>query len=234
VSKTSLVRATSAAIVLGAGVTLAPLALAAPASAQSICPSGGAAYPPASCTVNINFIINVNVTFSGNQIVLVFGNPPGLTVGFGDQFFYYFGSKPVTPVSTGTNGQGQHTASFPAGSVPSGAQTVSVRSNTGAAGQARLPSGGASSAQFAAVPNGNSVARDAVTGTGTSSSSGRSSSSGASSSTGTSYSSSPSSIDTGQPGASSGPNAALIGGGAALVIVAVGGGVFVARRRHES
>jgi len=224
-SKASLVRATSAAIVLGAGVTLAPLALAAPASAQSICPAGGAAYPPASCTVNINFIINVNVTFSGNQIVLVFGNPPGLTVGFGDQFFFYFGSKPVSPVSpvsTGTNGQGQHTATFPAGSVPSGAQMVTVRSSTGAAGQAQLPSGGASSAQFAAVPNGNSVAQDAVTGTGTSSSSG------------TSYSSSPSSIDTGQPGASSGPNAALIGGGAALVIVAIGGGVFVARRRHES
>ncbi len=227
-SKTSLVRATSAAIVLGAGVTLAPLALAAPASAQSICPSGSAAYPPGTCTVNINFIINVNVTFSGNQIVLVFGNPPGLTVGFGDQFFFYFGSKPVTPVATGTNGQGQHTATFPAGSVPSSAQTVSVRSNTGAAGQAQLPSGGASSAQFAAVPNGNSVAQDAVTGTGTSSSSGTGSSSG------TSYSSSPSSIDTGQPGASSGPNAALIGGGAALVIVAIGGGVFVARRRHES
>jgi len=222
-SKTSLVRATSAAIVLGAGVTLAPLALAAPASAQSICPAGGAAYPPGSCTVNINFIINVNVTFSGNQIVLVFGNPPGLTVGFGDQFFFYFGSKPVTPVSTGTNGQGQHTATFPAGSVPSGAQMVTVRSSTGAAGHAQLPSsGGASSAQFARVPNGNAVAQDAVTGTGTSSSSG------------TSYSSSPSSIDTGQPGASSGPNAALIGGGAALVIVAIGGGVFVSRRRHES
>jgi len=219
-SKTSLVRATSAAIVLGAGVTLAPLALAAPASAQTICAPGSAAYPPGSCTVNIN--ININVTFSGNEIVIVFGNPPGLTVGFGDQFFFYFGSKPVTPVSTGTNGQGHHTATFPQGSVPPAAQTVTVRSNTGAAGHAQLPSGGASSAQFASVPNGNSVAQDAVSGTGTSYSSG------------TGYSSSPSSIDTGQPGASSGPNAALIGGGAALVLVAVGGGVFVARRRHES
>ncbi len=225
-SKTSLVRATSAAIVLGAGVTLAPLALAAPASAQSICAPGSAAYPPGSCTVNITF--NINVTFSGNEIVLVFGNPPGLTVGFGDQFFFFFGSQPVTPVSTGTNGQGQHTATFPAGSVPSGAQTVTVRSNTGAAGHAQLPSGGASSAQFASVPNSNAVAHDAVSGTGTSSSSGTSIPSG------TSYSSSPSSIDTGQPGASSGPNAALIGGGAALVLVAVGGGVFMARRRHES
>jgi len=225
-SKASLVRATSAAIVLGAGVTLAPLALAAPASASTICAPGSAAYPPGSCTVNIN--ININVTFSGNEIVIVFGNPPGLTVGFGDQFFFYFGTKPVTPVSTGTNGQGQHTATFPAGSVPSRAQMVTVRSNTGSAGQAQLPSGGASSAQFAAVPNGNSVAQDAVSGTGTSASSGTSSSSG------TSYSSSPSSIDTGQPGASSGPNAALIGGGAALVIVAAGGGVFMARRRHES
>ncbi len=214
-SKASLVRATSAAIVLGAGVTLAPLALAAPASAQSICAPGSAAYPPGSCTVNITF--NINVTFSGNEIVLVFGNPPGLTVGFGDQFFFFFGSQPVTPVSTGTNGQGQHTATFPAGSVPSGAQTVTVRSNTGAAGHAQLPSsGGASSAQFARVPNGNAVAQDAVSGTGTS------------------FSSSPFSINTGEPGASSGPNAALIGGGAALVIVAVGGGVFVARRRHES
>ncbi len=225
-SKTSLVRATSAAIVLGAGVTLAPLALAAPASAQSICAPGSAAYPPGSCTVNITF--NINVTFSGNEIVLVFGNPPGLTVGFSDQFFFFFGSKPVTPVSTGTNGQGQHTATFPAGSVPSGAQTVTVRSNTGAAGRAQLPSGGASSAQFASVPNSNAVAHDAVSGTGTSSSSGTSFPSG------TSFSSSPSSIDTGQPGASSGPNAALIGGGAALVIVALGGGVFMARRRHES
>jgi len=225
-SKTSLVRATSAAIVLGAGVTLAPLALAAPASAQSICAPGSAAYPPGSCTVNITF--NINVTFSGNEIVLVFGNPPGLTVGFSDQFFFFFGSKPVTPVSTGTNGQGQHTATFPAGSVPSGAQTVTVRSNTGAAGRAQLPSGGASSAQFASVPNSNAVAHDAVSGTGTNSSSGTSFPSG------TSFSSSPSSIDTGQPGASSGPNAALIGGGAALVIVALGGGVFMARRRHES
>jgi len=225
-SKTSLVRATSAAIVLGAGVTLAPLALAAPASAQSICAPGSAAYPPGSCTVNITF--NINVTFSGNEIVLVFGNPPGLTVGFSDQFFFFFGSKPVTPVSTGTNGQGQHTATFPAGSVPSGAQTVTVRSNTGAAGRAQLPSGGASSAQFASVPNSNAVAHDAVSGTGTSSSSGTGFPSG------TSFSSSPSSIDTGQPGASSGPNAALIGGGAALVIVALGGGVFMARRRHES
>ncbi len=225
-SKTSLVRATSAAIVLGAGVTLAPLALAAPASAQSICAPGSAAYPPGSCTVDITF--NINVTFSGSEIVLVFGNPPGLTVGFGDQFFFFFGSKPVTPVSTGTNGQGQHTATFPAGSVPSGAQTVTVRSNTGAAGRAQLPSGGASSAQFASVPNSNAVAHDAVSGTGTSSSSGTSFPSG------TSFSSSPSSIDTGQPGASSGPNAALIGGGAALVIVALGGGVFMARRRHES
>jgi len=225
-SKTSLVRATSAAIVLGAGVTLAPLALAAPASAQSICAPGSAAYPPGSCMVNITF--NINVTFSGNEIVLVFGNPPGLTVGFSDQFFFFFGSKPVTPVSTGTNGQGQHTATFPAGSVPSGAQTVTVRSNTGAAGRAQLPSGGASSAQFASVPNSNAVAHDAVSGTGTSSSSGTSFPSG------TSFSSSPSSIDTGQPGASSGPNAALIGGGAALVIVALGGGVFMARRRHES
>jgi len=225
-SKTSLVRATSAAIVLGAGVTLAPLALAAPASAQSICAPGSAAYPPGSCTVNITF--NINVMFSGNEIVLVFGNPPGLTVGFSDQFFFFFGSKPVTPVSTGTNGQGQHTATFPAGSVPSGAQTVTVRSNTGAAGRAQLPSGGASSAQFASVPNSNAVAHDAVSGTGTSSSSGTSFPSG------TSFSSSPSSIDTGQPGASSGPNAALIGGGAALVIVALGGGVFMARRRHES
>ena len=225
-SKTSLVRATSAAIVLGAGVTLAPLALAAPASAQSICAPGSAAYPPGSCTVNITF--KINVTFSGNEIVLVFGNPPGLTVGFSDQFFFFFGSKPVTPVSTGTNGQGQHTATFPAGSVPSGAQTVTVRSNTGAAGRAQLPSGGASSAQFASVPNSNAVAHDAVSGTGTSSSSGTSFPSG------TSFSSSPSSIDTGQPGASSGPNAALIGGGAALVIVALGGGVFMARRRHES
>lgn len=225
-SKTSLVRATSAAIVLGAGVTLAPLALAAPASAQSICAPGSAAYPPGSCTVNITF--NINVTFSGNEIVLVFGNPPGLTVGFGDQFFFFFGSKPVTPVSTGTNGQGQHTATFPAGSVPSGAQTVTVRSNTGAAGRAQLPSVGASSAQFASVPNSNAVAHDAVSGTGTSSSSGTSFPSGRS------FSSSPSSIDTGQPGASSGPNAALIGGGAALVIVALGGGVFMARRRHES
>jgi len=225
-SKTSLVRATSAAIVLGAGVTLTPLALAAPASAQSICAPGSAAYPPGSCTVNITF--NINVTFSGNEVVLVFGNPPGLTVGFGDQFFFFFGSKPVSPVSTGTNGQGQHTATFPAGSVPSGAQTVTVRSNTGAAGHAQLPSGGASSAQFASVPNSNAVAHDAVSGTGTSASSGTSNSSG------TSYSSSPSSIDTGQPGASSGPNAALIGGGAALVIVAAGGGVFMARRRHES
>jgi len=225
-SKTSLVRATSAAIVLGAGVTLAPLALAAPASAQSICAPGSAAYPPGSCTVNITF--KINVTFSGNEIVLVFGNPPGLTVGFGDQFFFFFGSKPVTPVSTGTNGQGQHTATFPAGSVPSGAQTVTVRSNTGAAGRAQLPSGGASSAQFASVPNSNAVAHDAVSGTGTNSSSGTSFPSG------TSFSSSPSSIDTGQPGASSGPNAALIGGGAALVIVALGGGVFMARRRHES
>jgi len=225
-SKTSLVRATSAAIVLGAGVTLAPLALAAPASAQSICAPGSAAYPPGSCTVNITF--NINVTFSGNEIVLVFGNPPGLTVGFSDQFFFFFGSKPVTPVSTGINGQGQHTATFPAGSVPSGAQTVTVRSNTGAAGRAQLPSGGASSAQFASVPNSNAVAHDAVSGTGTSSSSGTSFPSG------TSFSSSPSSIDTGQPGASSGPNAALIGGGAALVIVALGGGVFMARRRHES
>ena len=138
-------------------------------------------------------------------------------MGFGDQFFFFFGSQPVTPVSTGTNGQGQHTATFPAGSVPSGAQTVTVRSNTGAAGHAQLPSsGGASSAQFARVPNGNAVAQDAVSGTGTS------------------FSSSPSSINTGEPGASSGPNAALIGGGAALVLVAVGGGVFVARRRHES
>ncbi len=213
-SKASLVRATSAAIVLGAGITLAPLALAAPASAQTICAPGSAAYPPGSCTVNIN--ININVTFSGNEIVVVFGNPPGLTVGFGDQFFFYFGSKPVTPVSTGTNGQGQHTATFPQGSVPPAAQTVTVRSNTGAAGYAQLPSGGASSAQFASVPNGNSVAQDAVSGTGTS------------------YSSTASSIDTGQPGASSGPNAALIGGGAALVLVAVGGGVFMARRRHES
>jgi len=168
------------------------------------------------------------VTFSGNEIVLVFGNPPGLTVGFSDQFFFFFGSKPVTPVSTGTNGQGQHTATFPAGSVPSGAQTVTVRSNTGAAGRAQLPSGGASSAQFASVPNSNAVAHDAVSGTGTNSSSGTSFPSG------TSFSSSPSSIDTGQPGASSGPNAALIGGGAALVIVALGGGVFMARRRHES
>jgi hypothetical protein len=225
-SKTSLVRATSAAIVLGAGVTLAPLALAAPASAQSICAPGSAAYPPGSCTVNITF--NINVMFSGNEIVLVFGNPPGLTVGFSDQFFFFFGSKPVTPVSTGTNGQGQHTATFPAGSVPSGAQTVTVRSNTGAAGRAQLPSGGASSAQFASVPNSNAVAHDAVSGTGTNSSSGTSFPSG------TSFSSSPSSIDTGQPGASSGPNAALIGGGAALVIVALGGGVFMARRRHES
>ena len=225
-SKTSLVRATSAAIVLGAGVTLAPLALAAPASAQSICAPGSAAYPPGSCTVNITF--NINVMFSGNEIVLVFGNPPGLTVGFSDQFFFFFGSKPVTPVSTGTNGQGQHTATFPAGSVPSGAQTVTVRSNTGAAGRAQLPSGGASSAQFASVPNSNAVAHDAVSGTGTNSSSGTSFPSGRS------FSSSPSSIDTGQPGASSGPNAALIGGGAALVIVALGGGVFMARRRHES
>jgi hypothetical protein len=43
-----------------------------------------------------------------------------------------------------------------------------------------------------------------------------------------------SSIDTGRPGAGSGPNAVLVGAGIALVVVALGGGVFMVRRRRES
>ena len=130
-SKTSLVRTTSAAIVLGAGVALTSLAVAAPASANATCAPGSAAYPPGSCT---------------------------------------------------------------------------------APGPAQSPSSGGSFAQFSSVPNGNAVSQNAVSGTGTS------------------Y---PSLINTGQPGDSSGPNAALIAGGAALVLVALGGGVFVFRRRSE-
>lgn len=63
--------------------------------------------------------------------------------------------------------------------------------------------------QFGNVPNGNSVAANAVSGSG-------------------------SSIDTGNPGAGSGPNGGLIAGGVVLVAVALGGGVFIVRRRYTA
>lgn len=69
----------------------------------------------------------------------------------------------------------------------------------------------ANGASASSDPNSAAVAQNALTGAGTSNS-----------------------INTGQPGNSSGPNTALIAGGVALVLVALGGGVFVVRRRTKS
>ncbi len=225
-SKSTLVRATSATIVAGVGVVLAPLAFAAPASAFT-CNSGDTVVTTdylgtvTSCGFGTNFFgVPIQVVKSGNnQTTITFGVPPLFTLGFGDQLVFYFGGKRVVPVATGTNAAGQPTATFPAGSVPANGQGVTVqvvKAGGGGAQGSAVPA--SSSRSVSAVPNGSAVARDALTGTSTSSSAGFGS-----------YS-----INSGVPGDSTGPNAALIAGGAALMLVALGGGVFMVRRRNES
>lgn len=237
----AFLRPASAAVVAGAAVTLAPLALAAPASAAPFCPPGSVvittdyAGNATSCGVGTDvFGFPIQIVSSGeHQITITFGMPPVFTLGFGDRFEFYLGGARVVPLAVTTNEQGQPTATFPVGSVPGGdpqGMTVQVVKDGGPAAQGSvipagttgdpgsavsLPNGGS----LASVPNSAAIAQDALSGTRNTASD--------PASTGLSR------INTGGPGQGSGPNTALIGGGAAVIVVAVAGGVVLARRRPE-
>lgn len=101
--------------------------------------------------------------------------------------------------------------------APASAGVPSCQAGTAAYPPASCSQGGGSVGQgstvpvnVSSVPNGSAISENALNGT------------------------SVTSINTGNPGASSGPDLGLVGGGAALVVIALGGGLFVLRRRHNA
>ena len=204
-----LTRVLAAATLLLGGSLLA----AAPASAQS-------AYPPGSTAATLS--ISASAVAQGDPVIVSGANYKPNEAVTATVF--------STPQPLGTKiatSNGTFNYSFSTANLSLGAHRVVV---TGATGDS-------ASAAFTVVAPGQASGLPAGTSSGSSGSGSGSLGSGSGSlGTGNFGSASGSgfgsSIDTGNPGAGSGPNGGVIVGGIVLVAVALGGGVFIVRRRR--
>jgi len=168
--------------------------------------SAQSAYPPGSTAATLS--ISATTLPQGGSVIVTGSNYKHNELVTATVF--------STPQSLGTktvSNNGTFSYSFSTANLSSGAHRVVA---TGATGDS-------ASAAFTVVASGQGSGVPAGTSGGSSGSGNFASGSG---------SGFGSSIDTGNPGAGSGPNGGLIVGGIVLVAVAVGGGIVIVRRRH--